>query len=162
MTLIFFLGGGGGLKRWDGKLCVPTEKSWLRPCIRRHNKASCILTHLWSPLNLLLILNTAQEFSIIKNSWSHVHNCRFIEYYSKSHFNYVTHTCYQKENTKKANHQYIPTWRWAPFLCATKRNALLIIFRFSGSKSWNCYKNTPIKMVASRLDSVFGFWYLGT
>ena len=31
MTLIFFL---GGVKRWDGKLCVPTEKSWLRPCER--------------------------------------------------------------------------------------------------------------------------------
>ena len=31
MTLIFFF-GGGGVKRWDGKLCVPTEKSWLRPC----------------------------------------------------------------------------------------------------------------------------------
>ena len=30
MTLIFFF-GGGGVKRWDGKLCVPTEKSWLRP-----------------------------------------------------------------------------------------------------------------------------------
>ena len=30
MTLIFF-GGGAGVKRWDGKLCVPTEKSWLRP-----------------------------------------------------------------------------------------------------------------------------------
>ena len=28
---LFFL-GGGGVKRWDGKLCVPTEKSWLRPC----------------------------------------------------------------------------------------------------------------------------------
>ena len=24
---------GGGVKRWDGKLCVPTEKSWLRPWI---------------------------------------------------------------------------------------------------------------------------------
>ena len=31
MTLIFFW-GGAGVKRWDGKLCVPTEKSWLRPC----------------------------------------------------------------------------------------------------------------------------------
>ena len=40
---LFFWGGGGGVKRWDGKLCVPTEKSWLRPWERLERRSENIL-----------------------------------------------------------------------------------------------------------------------
>ena len=39
------------------------------------------------------------------------------------------------KRNKKKSVSIQPTCKWAPFLCATNRSALLIIFRFSGSKS---------------------------